>query len=198
MNHTQPPPAAMPYRSHLQPFTPAELPKDAFSYQRYMDLYGMSKADAKRVVQRFKLERCFINDTYQVNVQPPSAEHDPFIHLSIKRLDKAPIHDWRDLQAIKNMIVGPEYEGVELFPKESRLVDSANQYHIWVLKREGQIFPLGFPARMVETGTGEINPVDNTRQAPLPQEHEQQQTAPAWVAPTQGQDDNDEEENAHG
>src|SRR5438477_359066 len=38
------------------------------------------------------------------------------VHLSIKRVDGGPTHDWRELQAIKNDIVGPEREGIELYP----------------------------------------------------------------------------------
>lgn len=53
-------------------------------------------------------------------------------HLSFKRIDREPMHDWRLFQEIKNMIVGPEYEAVELYPAESRVVDTANQYHLWV------------------------------------------------------------------
>jgi len=30
------------------------------------------------------------------------------------------------------MIVGEEHEAFEVYPAESRLVDTANQYHLWV------------------------------------------------------------------
>lgn len=69
-------------------------------------------------------------------------------HLSIKRLDKGPIHDWRDLQRIKNELVDPEAEAVELYPAESRLVDTANQYHLWTMP-VGVHFPFGFQERLV-------------------------------------------------
>lgn len=36
----------------------------------------------------------------------------PGVHLSIKRNDQLPIHDWRDLQRIKNEILGPDKEAV--------------------------------------------------------------------------------------
>ena len=73
---------------------------------------------------------------------------DGFIWLSIRRLDRGPIRDWRHFQRIKNELVGPEREAVELFPAESRLVDAANQYHLWVLP-EGQQLPVGFNRRLV-------------------------------------------------
>lgn len=68
--------------------------------------------------------------------------------LSIKRRDKDAIRDWRHFQQIKNEICGPEREAVEVFPAESRLHDTANQYHLWVLD-EGVQFPFGFKNRAV-------------------------------------------------
>jgi hypothetical protein len=53
------------------------------------------------------------------------------VHLSIKAHDKRVVHDWRDMQRIKNEIVGPESEGLELYPGESRLMDESNQYHLF-------------------------------------------------------------------
>lgn len=64
--------------------------------------------------------------------------------LSIKRNDREPLRSWSDLQQIKNLLVGPEHEGVEVFPAESRLVDGANQYHLWVLAKPGARFRYGF------------------------------------------------------
>ena len=71
------------------------------------------------------------------------------IWLSIKRRDKAPVHDWRDLQVIKNLIVGPEHEGFEIYPAESRLVDTANQYHVFVFLDPKVRLPVGFRTREV-------------------------------------------------
>ena len=83
-------------------------------------------------------DECWINSRYMVYVyrgkQVPQELVEDMIWLSIKRLDKEPIHDWRDLQRIKNELVGEENEAVELYPKESRMVDQANQFHLWVVK----------------------------------------------------------------
>lgn len=88
----------------------------------------------------------YVNETYQVAKRdlPNDA-----VHLSIKRIDRQPVHDWRDMQAIKNQLVGVECEGVELYPAESRLVDGANQYHIWTCKDPAFRFPFGFTTRAV-------------------------------------------------
>lgn len=91
----------------------------------------------------------FRNNHYQVDVHALLSK--PFgkvIWLSIKRNDRSPVHDWRDFQRIKNELVGPEFEAIELYPAESRLVDSANQYHLWVLVEFGMI-PLGYTERLV-------------------------------------------------
>lgn len=91
----------------------------------------------------------WINDKYSVAIWRDDTKWGPMAHLSIKRLDREPIHDWRELQEIKNLLVGPEHEGVELYPAESRLVDTANQYHLFVLLEAPKFFPFGFTERLV-------------------------------------------------
>jgi len=70
-------------------------------------------------------------------------------HLSIRRDDRQPIHDWRSLQEIKNSLLGNECEAVEIYPAESRLVDMANQYHLWAFADTGLRFPFGFDTRAI-------------------------------------------------
>ncbi len=70
-------------------------------------------------------------------------------HLSIKNKDRSAKVDWRNFQYIKNQIVGEENEGCEIYPSESRLVDTANSYHIWVFENPETKFPFGFPQRLV-------------------------------------------------
>lgn len=84
----------------------------------------------------------FVNDEYQVIRETLG----PVVHLSIKRTDGSELRSWRDLQQIKNELVGPEHEAVELFPAESRLIDSAFQYHLWVAVDPHYRFPFGFDA----------------------------------------------------
>lgn len=85
----------------------------------------------------------------------PNGFGEPMVHLSIKRLDREPIRDWRELQQIKNAIVGEESEAFEIYPAESRLVDSANQYHLWCF-RPGFKIPIGFDTRLVAEYDGGI------------------------------------------
>lgn len=104
------------------------------------------------------LKETWLNEKYTVllkrNIELPSIvdqEGKPLTvcWLSIRRNDRLPIKDWRELQWIKNQLVGDECEGCELFPAESRLVDTANQYHLWVFESSVFRFPFGFSDRCV-------------------------------------------------
>ena len=109
---------------------------------------SVSHADLEREYNRLLQDEIWLNDEYQVNV----TKCKDYTHLSIKRLDKESLHDWRDLQTIKNMLIGEEAEAIELYPAESRLVDTANQYHLWYLHPDGVPMKLnfGFKNRSVE------------------------------------------------
>jgi hypothetical protein len=90
------------------------------------------------------------NDLFQATVERlPNG----WIYISLKRHDRAAVRDWRHLQSIKNEVAGPEREAFELFPAESRLVDGANQYHLWVLPADAPA-GLGFHRRAVLEPTG--------------------------------------------
>lgn len=82
----------------------------------------------------------YANDLYEVSV----TREGTFICLSIRRHDGQPAKNWRHFQQIKNQLVGPLHEAVELFPSETRLVDTNNEYHLWVHADPGFRFPLGF------------------------------------------------------
>lgn len=90
----------------------------------------------------------YFNGKYQVLVRYFS---DDWLVLSIRREDRKPIMDWRDVQWIKNQLLGDEAEMIQLFPAESRLVDTANQYYFYspVQQEPPFRFPLGFTERMV-------------------------------------------------
>lgn len=109
--------------------------------------YIISNAHREAVGEVFK------NDKYQVIKTVEDSDGMPggkVIHLSIKRIDRQPIlRDWRDLQLIKNELVGKYHEGVELFPGDDRLVDTSNQYHIYCMIEPNVRFPFGYTARLV-------------------------------------------------
>ena len=76
------------------------------------------------------------------------------LQVMIRRHDWQPVSDWRDKQAIKNQIAGPESEAIELYPAESRVVDYANWAHLWLLPG-GEAFPFGFSkGKRFRSGSG--------------------------------------------
>jgi hypothetical protein len=112
-------------------------------------------------------EVVYKNSIYQVNVKRVTSPMagTSFMWLSIKTLDREARHDWRELQRIKNELCGPECEGVELYPAESRLVDTSNQYHLWVMP-PGLKFPFGFTERLVMEAGGTHPLTRNAKQRP--------------------------------
>lgn len=87
---------------------------------------------------------CYKNHLYTVLASPMTVDGwAGLVELSIRRNDRGTAKDWRHFQRIKNDIMGPDREGCELYPAQSRLVDNANQYHLWVLP-VGASFPFGF------------------------------------------------------
>ncbi|EQD58904.1 hypothetical protein B2A_04191, partial [mine drainage metagenome] len=85
-------------------------------------------------------------------------------HLSIRRVDRKACRDWRHFQQIKNQLCGKEREGLELYPAESRLVDTANQYHLWVMP-PGVKLEIGWSRRsVVDHGD---HPIPGAVQRPL-------------------------------
>lgn len=95
-----------------------------------------------------KGEELWANDLYVVHLRHMVSESDmpDAMHLSIRNQDRSARHDWRDFQRIKNQLAGPKWEAVEIYPAESRLVDGANQYHLWCFQFQ---FGIGFQRRLV-------------------------------------------------
>lgn len=92
------------------------------------------------------------NNLYNVHLyrlEPANDKTPPMVWLSISRKDRKTIRDWRHLQRIKNELVGPECEGMELFPAESRLVDTSNQFHLFCSPDPTFRFPWGYQEREV-------------------------------------------------
>lgn len=140
----------------MKPFERTQYPLDAYDpqalLQKFGHLPGMTLELAQHLAERNRRGELYNNGEYEVFLSRTPSEFEEWpalLHLSIKRCDKAPIHDWRDLQTIKNLLTDPEFEGVELYPAESRCVDSANQYHLFVVASKTFRFPFGFKDRFV-------------------------------------------------
>lgn len=99
----------------------------------------------------------YINSLYQVEkkvIQSNDPKVPSIVWLAVKRRDSQPCRDWRDMQAIKNQLIGPECEAVELYPAESRKVDTGNQYHLWGFADPKYRFPFGFRERLIDYENG--------------------------------------------
>lgn len=144
----------------------------------------VKESTAARVIEQQVMEQqdlsadsVFLNDQYQVSLR----DMGKMVHLSIKRLDRRQIKEWRDLQEIKNLLVGEECEAVELYPAESRKVDTSCQYHLWCVVDPNYRFPFGFVgARIVSdmpVGKSYNNPISdedkirNQKGGPVPISH---------------------------
>lgn len=109
-------------------------------------------------------QRLVGNNLYNVLMTPLEPADDstpPMVWLSICRKDRKVIRDWRHLQRIKSELVGPECEAVEVFPAESRMVDQANQFHLWVFADPAFRLPFGF-----NEGRVVLTPEEATADAP--------------------------------
>lgn len=105
--------------------------------------------------------RAFQNSRYFVHRTP--TEGGGFT-LSIRTLQNDARHDWREFQRIKNELCGEDREAVELYPAESRLVDTSNQFYVHVLPA-GLMVPVGFESRLVLKPRQEGDP-SGTNQRP--------------------------------
>jgi len=86
--------------------------------------------------------------------------------IGIAALSEDALHDWRDFQHIKTELVGREWEAVELYPAESRCVDTSNFFYLWCFP-PGVLTGLGLPNtdRHVE-GPADMKPA----QRPFPED----------------------------
>ena len=102
------------------------------------------KEEFLRVMERMVI---YTNSRYMVTVVRTPKKGYVEIYLAIKDKWRSARHDWRDFQRIKNELLGPEQEMIEIYPAESRLHDSANQFHLWGV--EGKGMGMGFEGREV-------------------------------------------------
>ena len=110
------------------------------------------------------------NDIYDAVVRHLQTDEESvgeMLHISFKRRDRAASRDWRHFQQIKNEIAGPERCAVEIFPPESKLVDTSNEYHLWVFP-EGIDMGFGFQQSELRTPEQieEFNEVERSQGRP--------------------------------
>lgn len=99
------------------------------------------------------------NDKCQVFVYdyPEVEGWPPIIEMSLKLNSREPWRDWRDFYRIKSELCGTMCWAIEVYPSQDALVDSANQYHMFV-------FPPGmqFPIRLAQAAITDYSPAWDT------------------------------------
>lgn len=91
----------------------------------------------------------YANDKYAVRVttfDSPAHRNGFDKCIMVYRFDGTSARDWRDLQWIKDQVVGPEVDAIEYYPRRSRVVDPSNAVFLWVGK--------GFPPPPLGSGPG--------------------------------------------
>lgn len=140
-------------------FVPAKVPDKALNWRTYtQEPYLLDEATARALAERVGQEQVFVSASFQVNVRAckPKQEWPLMFHASIKRRDREVIIDRSPFQQIKKELFGERFEGLELYPSRNRVLDQANQYHLWVPAEEGAWLDIGRPAaEPVEISMGE-------------------------------------------
>ena len=80
----------------------------------------------------------YVNLVLSVQVSTEPSTLGEITHLWIRRHDRKPLI-WRDMQRIKNELVGEHRAGVEVYPAQKDVVDDADIYHLWVLPQGFQL-----------------------------------------------------------
>jgi hypothetical protein len=137
------------------PFQPAtNLPATEAQIRQMVEITGDDREVIEQELARITSQEKWRNSRYTVfvdRIESKDGSLPTLVHLSIKRNDRGDVgvEHFRDFQRIKNELVGPECEGVELYPAESRLVDQCSQYHEWVWDSPTFRYPFGFSERAI-------------------------------------------------
>ena len=113
-----------------------ELHTEAIA-QEYAGLHKLDLIEENPdTLSKDRTVKIYANDIYSVSLRVGVEDkvcqtREGITQLGIWSHDGTARHDWRDMQAIKNQLVGEEVEGFELFPAESRHLDPSNYYSIW-------------------------------------------------------------------
>ena len=117
-------------------FNSAKYPEAALRWRTYAQApYHLDEMSARALAARLSQESVFVSSSHQVCVrkeEPTSNQWGIWAHVHLKRRDRRPLAVRWEMNAIKQAVLGDEFEGYELLPAASRLVDSANQYHFYV------------------------------------------------------------------
>ncbi len=138
-----------------------EKASSAWQPLKYIRNEGIKQYDVAPGQTMNTATEIWLNNLYQINVSRFTVGNfinsGAFTRLGIMRLDQSAAHDFRDYQQIKNDVCGEDWEAIELYPSESRLVDPSNYFLLWA-----------FPPNTLNIGMSERN-VLNLKEANSPQ-----------------------------
>lgn len=140
-------------------------------FRRAFIAAGGTKKDADKTYREVGKQETWANSLYLIQINRNArhqlgdgvVDHGGMFELTLRRQDRGTDIDWRHVQQIKNQIVGEQHEMVQLFPAESRLRDSANQYWFYGFNNAEIEFPFGMKGRVVNDG----NDHGKSKQRPL-------------------------------
>jgi len=134
-------------------------------------LVGCSFEEAEQIIiNQQSREELWLNEIYQVAaIRQDHPIYGKIMQINIRRRDGNVImRDWRHFQEIKNQLAGPECEAMELYPAESRLIDTANKYHLWCILDPELRIPIGWHEGRNVTNGRKGKQLPGHRQRPLP------------------------------
>lgn len=90
-----------------------------------------------------QMNRCYVYDKqYCAMTREIKTRWGKVIHAGMRNTEGTDI-PWAEKQFIKNSLFGKEKVAIEVFPKESRLVDAAMFYHLWIFEDTNFELPFG-------------------------------------------------------
>lgn len=78
-----------------------------------------------------EIQEGWANELYAVFVRDAP---NGITHLAIRTISSLE-PPWRDLQRIKNELLGEDRYAVQIYPAQDRLIDEADMYHLWVMPK---------------------------------------------------------------
>tara|TARA_R100000734_G_C3317614_1_gene110924 strand:- start:2257 stop:2802 length:546 start_codon:yes stop_codon:yes gene_type:complete len=114
---------------------------------------------SEEVAKREQAGQVYKNSLFTVNVYRGESADD-MVHiddlkgkcvwLSIKRNDKGTNIKWSDKMALQRSLLGDDWLGIEIYPPQKFMVDTANQYHLICIPPEYvDNFPFGWKHREI-------------------------------------------------
>lgn len=82
------------------------------------------------------IHAAYFNDVYSVQVYRVRTDMGVVLHLIVRGQQDNQEPPWRDLQRIKDELLGEDAYAVQVYPRKADVVDQADVYHLWVLPNE--------------------------------------------------------------